>query len=158
MLEAALRLGVSHLAIAVHPDAEDFYRSVLLFERIGSERTYPGLNRSARAVCLALHLRRWRERVAPATAAIYTELRFAETSLPKAVDLALHSPRSEAMAALARARPDVFSNLSAKEHALLAAALPSVLRPSTPSRPDPFETMPATCVTPARLAFASSPG
>lgn len=47
--------GVDDLVIAVHPKAEDFYRSVLLFDRIGGLRAYESL-KDAPAVALRLDL------------------------------------------------------------------------------------------------------
>ena len=47
--------GVDDLVIAVHPKAEDFYRSVLLFDRVGGLRAYETL-KDAPAVALRLDL------------------------------------------------------------------------------------------------------
>jgi GNAT superfamily N-acetyltransferase len=54
-------LGVDDLVIAVHPDAEDFYRAGLRFARLRPPRPYPGLGPKAQAVTMRLDLRsaRW---------------------------------------------------------------------------------------------------
>lgn len=56
MTHTALARGVDRIVIAVHPNAQDFYREALLFQREGPERSYPGLNKSARAIALTLPL------------------------------------------------------------------------------------------------------
>lgn len=51
-------LGVKDLLIAVHPRAHTFYKRVLQFHRVGSERQYPGLNEEGQAIAMHLDLER----------------------------------------------------------------------------------------------------
>ena len=62
LYRAALELHrVDDLVIAVHPDAEDYYRAVLCFRRLRPPQRHPDLGRKARAVVMRLDLRaaRW---------------------------------------------------------------------------------------------------
>lgn len=54
---------VDDLVIAVHPRAEDLYRALLGFERLGPQREYPSLTKSAVAVGLRLWLRESEDRL-----------------------------------------------------------------------------------------------
>ena len=51
MFRTAIARGLDRLAIAIHPAAERVYAESLLFERIGAERSYPGL-RSRPAIAM----------------------------------------------------------------------------------------------------------
>lgn len=134
------RMGIRGLVIAVHPDAQDVYEAMLLFERVGGYRTYPGLNRAAAAVLLVTD---------PTTLRTQMKARFG--SRPAIASNPLHlyfgmevrgiapvqseGPRAgaalvDARASLARARMDVFRMLPPDVLAHLRRAQPNVLWPS----------------------------
>lgn len=136
MVRVALeRCGIDHLVICVHPRAEDFYRGALLFERIGDERHYAGLNASARAVALRLELPTLRARYlrafgpGPATVAnayhFYFVRQDPQIRMPRdAPSIERRMPtRREASNALLAQRGDAITGLTREDRAYLASVL-----------------------------------
>lgn len=56
-------IGADVMVCAMHPAAAPHYQSALLMEQFGAERSYPGLNPSATAVGLVMHLKTLGERL-----------------------------------------------------------------------------------------------
>lgn len=133
MYETAHAHGVERLVAAVHPDARDIYQAALLFEQFGEERSYPGLNRSARSVAINLDLR-------GALARFESAFRHLPSDTTNPYYLCITSERPEIVRrppladveyvaiarALVGARTDVFDVLPWDVRAQVRSALPSV--------------------------------
>lgn len=142
MVTAAIAMRLDRLVIAVHPDAQELYRCASLFESLGPERQYVGLNRSARAVALSLPLDGLHARlaarfghmgpVAQNPAHLHFEMPCPTIALPPG-ELGPSEARCDAYAVLARARMDLFRTLTGKKLAFLKRSLPGVLWPSRSS-------------------------
>jgi GNAT superfamily N-acetyltransferase len=137
VFEVARSRGVDRLVIAVHPKAEAVYCAPLLFERFGDERSYPGLNRSARAIPLGLSLIGGEERMrrtfgAEATTGnpyhVYCAREWPQLQKVPAEELRGSAQRAIAQT-LVSAREDVFADLSSTVLAELRRALPGVPLP-----------------------------
>lgn len=145
MFSVAERVGVTDLVAAVSPTAEDVYRAVLCFDRIGSVTRYPGLAQPRGGTALRLPLDeahgRFRDR-APASHAVYIDRAWPEITVPAQVTVrsleALDEGRLAGVRALVSARRDVVRALSRSQIAELRRAVPDVFWPS-PSQLDPQE-------------------
>ena len=146
VFEVAQACGVTRLVIAVHPKAEPSYRGPLLFERFGEETSYPGLNKSARALPLAMSLDGIDERLH----AIFGDdvdlgnpyhVYYARNWSNLAPICPASGAAQRAMAqALVKARYDVFEELSSTVLVAMRRALPGVALPygkNTPMRETP---------------------
>lgn len=146
VFEVARAHGVNRLVIAVHPDAEAVYRAPLLFERFGPVRSYAGLNRTARALPLALLLDGLEDRLSAVFGDephlgnphhVYTTGKFEQ--LAPIARLTGTEHRAIA-AALVDARRDVFEELAASVLVTMRRAVPGVRLPygkNTPWRETP---------------------
>jgi GNAT superfamily N-acetyltransferase len=115
-------LRVDDLVIAVHPDAEDYYRAVLCFARVRPPQRYPGLSRRAQAVVMRIDLRaaRWTWFQSyghlPAAASnpyhMYIERRDPQIAMPASVEQTV------------AARRDGLADLVAADRSALAALRP----------------------------------
>ena len=129
-------LKVDDLLIAVRRGAEDIYRGVLAFHRIGPARVYPGLDKLAIVIPMRLTL--------PTAVALYrktfgtrqslsnpyhvfTQLREKQVVMPEGPDFLdrVRLPRLSAALSLAKARPDAFAELTPKAYQYLASVLPA---------------------------------
>jgi hypothetical protein len=149
MVRTAIAMSIDRLLMTVHPRAEVLYQTAMLFERIGEERRYVGLNESARAIAMTLPLADLHQRLAR-TFSAYGETPgnaawlYFDMPAPNVVEFtegALDATdRLDAMEALARTRIDVFRSLSDAELGFLRRTLKGVLWPSR-SRPAFDHTM-----------------
>ncbi len=146
VFEVALASGVTRLVIAVHPKAEAVYRGPLLFERFGEETSYPGLNRSARAIPLAMSLGGMEERLRavfgdePHLGNPYHVYLAREWLQIAPVTPTTGAAHREMAQALVKARYDVFEELSSKVLVSMRRVLPGVSLPygkNTPWRATP---------------------
>lgn len=134
-LAASRLLGIDDLLIAVHPSAADLYCATLRFERIGPVRTYPTLERSAKAVALRLKLREaqadfaraWahREKTNANPYWLYTERVDPQIDLPtdRAALASLHELHRKATMKLAALRPDIVLELASNEFKVFRGAM-----------------------------------
>jgi GNAT superfamily N-acetyltransferase len=133
MYETARSEGIDRLVAAVHPEARDLYRAALLFRTFGEERSYPGLNASARAIAIELDLRGAEQRFERAFGHLPEDTRnpfyVCVTSERPEIDRA-PPPSAARHAAMARALitawGDVFPALSWDARAELRRVLPFV--------------------------------
>lgn len=144
---AAELLRVDDLLIAIHPEAEDIYRGVLAFHRIGPRRAYPGLNKSAIGVLMrlalptavALHRKTFGTRKSLSNPYhVFTQLQHDQILMPAGPDFLerIRLPRLSAALSLARARPDAFADLTPQARSYLSSVLPAGALPP-PAATDP---------------------
>ena len=139
MIHTAIANSLDRVVMTVHPRAEALYETAMLFERLGDERSYVGLNESARAVAMGLPVAGLSDRLqsrfgsrGPVTSNprwTYFDMPAANVE-PVTEALAHSEERIESMEALARARMDVFRSLSDGELAFLRGNVKGVLWPS----------------------------
>jgi hypothetical protein len=142
MFAVAERANVTDLVAAVSPSAQDVYRAILCFDRVGEVKSYPGLARPRGGVALRLPLdeahERFRQR-APESHAVYLARTWREISLPERVSLdSLDDDRLAGVRALVAERRDVVRGLARGQIEELRRVVPNVFWP-TPSQLDPQE-------------------
>jgi hypothetical protein len=132
--------GLDDVVIAVHPDAEEFYRATMHFETVGPVCEYPGLSKSALAVAMRLDLNAWRFNCfrawghMPKTASkpfnpfyMYFERQDAQITFPQpTVSASIRRAVADRLLALA---PDALAELSADEIALVRGHAPVRAKP-----------------------------
>jgi GNAT superfamily N-acetyltransferase len=145
MFALAERIGVHDLVAVVNPVAEDVYRALLCFDRVGAVTRYPGLAQPRGGTALHLSLDDARERMrqtAPASHAIYIERAWNEIRVPVRLSVdALEDGRLEGVRALVAERRDVVRALSRRQIEELRRVVPDLFWP-TPSQLDPSEVIP----------------
>lgn len=144
MFAIAERIGITDLVAVVSPSAEDVYRSILCFDRIGEVASYPGLARVRGGTALHLPLTEARERFrdqAPDSYAVYVERDWSEISVGAAKLDSFDEGRLEGVRALASRRRDVVRGLARRQIDQLRRAVPEIFWP-TPSQIDPLELAP----------------
>jgi hypothetical protein len=131
-------LARDDLVFSIHPDAEDVYRSWFLSERIGTARTYPGLNAAALGVAMRFDVRRSRSRMHAAFRHLplgngnpydlFFRRHYSQIQWPDEERLLekIRLPRLQAAAKLLPLCPDLLADLDSASLVALEAQLPKV--------------------------------